>query len=540
MPHLSCWRTNAPAPLCPNPHFVVPSLFNRYLLRTQRASGSRSTLFHANAFHPRFERLTPFIVLWTREKESSNVTNRLSQPGAVTPPPKTHKSVRPAVVIGSALEFFDFFLYATMAALVFGPIFFPSENSTTGTLAAVATFSVGFLARPFGGIIFGILGDKIGRKTVLSMTFLLMGISTGLIGLIPSYATIGIAAPILLVLLRILQGLGAGAEFGSAIAVSYEHADPKSRGRLGSWPALGVNIGLLASSLTVAIITSFSDEFLYTWGWRIPFIASFVLVFLGFWVRQQMPETPEFEQVAAKAQRRRKARPLRDLLKSDWRGLIVVMTITVGYNSLTYIFKTFSLSYLAEFRDVAANIGALGITFASACAIVAIPVAGRFCDRVGAQRVILFGAAGTAVLAFPFFWLLNTENPLYIWAGLILGSGIAIPIILAASGSFLAQQFPTEVRASGLGAGREVGGAFAGGLAPLAALTIVTMSSTNATWGVSLIFILGAALIAAGTLFDQKANIEARTVVHDQAPVEFTHPHRTGADLARIGDSDEP
>ncbi|MDV7091090.1 MFS transporter [Rhodococcus opacus] len=256
-------------------------------------------------FHPRFERHNTVHRALDQRKGIQQRDYRLSQPGAVTPPPKTHKSVRPAVVIGSALEFFDFFLYATMAALVFGPIFFPSENSTTGTLAVVATFSVGFLARPFGGIIFGFLGDKIGRKTVLSMTFLLMGISTGLIGLIPSYATIGIAAPILLVLLRILQGLGAGAEFGSAVAVSYEHADPKSRGRLGSWPALGVNIGLLASSLTVAIITSFSDEFLYTWGWRIPFIASFVLVFLGFWVRQQMPETPEFEQVAANAQSRR-------------------------------------------------------------------------------------------------------------------------------------------------------------------------------------------------------------------------------------------
>ncbi|QHE73437.1 Permeases of the major facilitator superfamily (plasmid) [Rhodococcus sp. WAY2] len=439
------------------------------------------------------------------------MTEQMTPLSTATPPPAAHKSVGPAVVIGSALEWFDFYLYASMAALVFGPIFFPSENSATGTLAAVATFAVGFLARPFGGMIFGVLGDKIGRKAVLSITFLLMGISSGLIGLIPSYASIGIAAPILLVLLRIAQGLGAGAEFGSAIAVSYEHADKKSRGRLGSWPALGVNIGLLVSSLTVAILTSLSDEFLYGWGWRIPFIASFALVGLGFWVRRQMPETPDFERLAAQKKKLEKSRPMRDLFKSDWRGLMVVMAITIGYNGVSYVFKTFSLSYLTEFRDVAANIGAFGITLASAVAIVTVPIAGRVCDMVDSRRVILFGAAGVAAIAFPFFWLLNTGRPVYIWAALILATGIAIPAMLAASGSFLARQFPTEVRASGLGTGREVGGAFAGGLAPLAALTMVTMSSTNATWGVSLLFIVGALLIAGGSLFDQQRTIDRRS-----------------------------
>lgn len=426
---------------------------------------------------------------------------------------KTHRSVGPAVVIGSALEWFDFYLYASMAALVFGPVFFPSENSATGTLAAVATFAVGFLARPFGGILFGILGDKIGRKAVLSITFLLMGVSSGLIGLIPSYASIGMAAPVLLVVLRITQGLGAGAEFGSAIAVSYEHADKKSRGRLGSWPALGVNIGLLVSSLTVAILTSLSDDFLYTWGWRTPFIASFALVGLGFWVRRQMPETPDFERLASQKKKLAKTRPMRDLIKSDWRGLAVVMAITIGYNASSYVFKTFSLSYLTEFRDVAANVGAFGITLASATAIITVPIAGRICDLIDARRVVLLGAAGIAALAFPFFWLLDTGRPLYIWAALILATGIAIPAILAASGSFLARQFPTEVRASGLGTGREVGGAFAGGLAPLAALTMVTVSSSNATWGVSLLFLACAIFIAGGSLFDQQRNVDRRSEI---------------------------
>ncbi|MFI0470313.1 MFS transporter [Saccharopolyspora sp. 5N102] len=432
------------------------------------------------------------------------------------PEPSPRKAVGPAVVIGSALEWFDFYLYASMAALVFGRLFFPASNPTTATLAAMATFAVGFLARPFGGIVFGILGDKYGRKIVLSATFLLMGISSGLIGLLPTYSSAGIVAPILLVVLRLLQGLGAGAELGSAIAVAYEHADKKSRGRLGSWPALGVNIGLFVSSLTVTVLTSFGNEFLYDWGWRIPFIASFLLVALGFWVRRQMPETPEFEKIARDTSARKKAKPLRSLIKSDWRGLAVVMAITIGYNGVSYIFKTFSLSYLSEFRDVAANVGAFGISLASACAILTVPIAGRICDSVGAKKVIITGAIATAALAFPFFWLLDSGQSLYIWIALILATGVVVPAMLAAQGAFLSQQFPTKVRVSGLGTGREVGGAFSGGLAPLAALALVTASPTHATWGVSLLFVAGALFIGVGTLFDQTKRAEAA----EPAPAE--------------------
>ena len=445
--------------------------------------------------------------------------------GASGTPPASLRKVRQAVVVGSALEWFDFYLYASMAALVFGPIFFPSESSATGTLAAFATFAVGFLARPVGGILFGVLGDKIGRKKVLSISFVLMGVSSGLIGLIPSYAHIGVAAPVLLVLFRILQGLGAGAEVGPAMAVSYEHADPKFRGRQGAWTALGVNIGLFASALAVTGFTSLDREHLQSWGWRLPFVASFVLVAFGFWIRRQMPETPEFEQAAEEAQTRGKARPLRELFRSDWRGLAVVMSITFGYNAVSYTFKTFSLSYLTEFRDVAANVGAFGIMLASACAILIAPIAGRLCDRVDAGRVITVGAGATAALAFPFFWLLNSGKSTYIWMALILASGIVVPSMLAASGSFLARQFPAEVRTTGLGTGREVAGAVAGGLAPLGALTMVTMSGGHDTWGVSLIFVVAAAFIATGCVFDQKRRVESRTV-SPMDTLEATGPER--------------
>lgn len=422
---------------------------------------------------------------------------------------RSDRRVGMAVVVGTALEWFDFYLYASMAALVFGDVFFPGQDPAAGTLAAFATFAVGFLARPIGGVLFGALGDRIGRKRVLSWTFLLMGISSGLIGLIPNYATIGVAAPIALVVLRLLQGLGAGAEFGSAIAVAYEHAGAGSKGKLGSWPALGVNIGLLVSSLTVALVTSLSEGFVHSWGWRIPFLATFVLVWIGFWVRRRLPETPEFERT--RQARERNSRPLRSLLRGDWRGLLVVMIVTVGYNGSSYVFKTFSLTYLKDFQGVAANVGALGVTFASVTAIAVVPVAGLLADRFSPGRVVAVGGVGVALLAFPLFWLFATQNTWAVWLAFVLSTGLVIPAVLAASGAFLAQQFPTQVRASGLGTGREVGGALAGGLAPLAALAMVQSSSTHSTTGVSILILVAGLLVAVGPRFDQSVSAGRRS-----------------------------
>ncbi|WP_208722241.1 MFS transporter [Rhodococcus qingshengii] len=430
---------------------------------------------------------------------------------AVADRAKTLKRIKWGVVVGSALEWFDFYLYASMAALVFGHVFFPSEDSGTSTLAAFSTFAVGFLARPFGGMIFGYLGDRIGRKSVLTITFMLMGVSTGLIGLIPSYAAIGIAAPILLVITRIFQGMGAGAEGSTAAILAYEHADRGSRGRQAAWPSLGSSIGLLASSLTVAGLTSLDPEFLHSWGWRIPFVFSFILIGVGTWVRRHLPETPEFEQVSARAGAGKQAHTIRDLMRTNWRALAVVMVFTIGYMSASYTFKTFSLSYLYEFRGIAANVGSFGIALASLVAIGVIPIVGRLCDRYDPRLLLLVAASSTALLAFPFFWMLNTGQSIYIWVALIIASGVLMPTVLAASGSFLSSQFPTHVRSSGVAVGREVGGSFAGGLAPLAALSMVAASDTNATWGVSLLFIAAAACIAAGCIFDQTQHARSQT-----------------------------
>ncbi|WP_019546197.1 MFS transporter [Streptomyces sulphureus] len=455
----------------------------------------------------------------------ANTPSNGNPPAAASP-----RGVRSAVVIGSALEWFDFYLYASMAALVFGKIFFPTGNETVATLASLGTFAVGFLARPLGGVVFGIMGDRIGRKKVLALTFTLMGVSSACIGLLPTYSSVGLAAPLLLVFFRLLQGLGAGAEFGSAITVAYEHAAPGSRGRQGSWPALGVNLGLLASSLVVAALTSTSKGFLYDFGWRIPFLMSFALVGIGLWVRRRMPETPEFEQLATEKEAPHAPRrhPFTTLLRSNWRGLAVVMAITIGYNGVSYIFKTFSLAYLTDFRDVPASVGALGISIASCVAIACIPVIGRITDRYGPQRLVLAGAVATGLLAFPFFWLLDTGTSWLIWLALTLATGLVVPTMLAAQGAFLARQFPADVRASGLGTGREVGGALSGGLAPLAAFATVQASPGHATWGVSLLFVAGALLVGVGALFDRSRHEGAEDPEQDGGTADAPAPARVG------------
>lgn len=223
---------------------------------------------------------------------------------------KRLRKVAAATIFGSMLEWYDFYLYATMAAIVFSKIFFDASNPQVASLLAFSTFAIGFIARPFGGVLFGYLGDRFGRKQVLVVTFCMMGLCTTLIGLIPSYASIGIWAPIILVLVRIIQGLGAGAELSAAAVTSYEHASEGKRGSQGAWPALGLNLGLLLSSLTVYLLTMNGNDFLLSGGWRIPFICSIVLVGVGFWVRRSIPETPQFAELeqAPKKPRCRRSR----------------------------------------------------------------------------------------------------------------------------------------------------------------------------------------------------------------------------------------
>ncbi|MBC2383279.1 MHS family MFS transporter [Pseudomonas sp. WS 5106] len=415
---------------------------------------------------------------------------------------KRLRKVAAATIFGSMLEWYDFYLYATMAAIVFSKIFFDNSDPKTATLMAFSTFAIGFIARPFGGILFGYLGDKFGRKQVLVLTFCLMGVCTTLIGLIPSYASIGIWAPIVLVFIRIIQGLGAGAELSGAAVTSYEHASQGKRGSQGAWPALGLNLGLLLSSLTVYLLTINGNEFLLAGGWRIPFICSIVLVGVGLWVRNSIPETPQFNELSKEAAKA-KASPLKALFKNDLKGLAVVFFVAIGYNALSYIFKTFSLAYLTQFKGVDVHVTSLSVTIASLIAIVAVPCFGWLCDKWSSKTVLMLGGVCSLLFAYPFLALLNTGESLMIYIAIGVGTGILAPMMFAPQGSFLSRQFPTQTRSSGFGTGREIGTAIAGGLAPLGALSMVAASATHSTDGVVIILGISALLVVVFALCDQ-------------------------------------
>jgi MFS family permease len=400
---------------------------------------------------------------------------------AAETPQQTKKRLRKvaaATIFGSMLEWYDFYLYATMAAIVFSKIFFDNSNPKSATLMAFSTFAIGFIARPFGGILFGYLGDKFGRKQVLVLTFCLMGVCTALIGLIPSYASIGIWAPILLVAIRIIQGLGAGAELSGAAVTSYEHASEGKRGSQGAWPALGLNLGLLLSSLTIYLLT------------------------VGLWVRNSIPETPEFKELSKESQKA-KASPLKALFKNDLKGLAVVFFVAVGYNALSYIFKTFSLAYLTQYKNVDVHVTSLSVTIASLIAIVAVPFFGWLCDKWSSKTVLILGGLFSVLFAYPFLALLNTGESLMIYIAIGVGTGILAPMMFAPQGSFLSRQFPTATRSSGFGTGREIGTAIAGGLAPLGALSLVTASATHSTDGVVIILAVAAVLVVVFAFLDQ-------------------------------------
>lgn len=413
------------------------------------------------------------------------------------------RRVAAATVVGSMLEWYDFYLYAMMASIVFSKIFF-NPNDENAMMKSIATFTIGFLARPIGGIMFGWFGDKFGRKRMMIITFYLMGFCTVAIGLTPSYLTIGVWASVILILLRICQGIAAGAELAAAVVTSYEHADPKRRGSQSAWPALGLNLGLLLSSLTIYILSLGGDDFLINGGWRIPFIMSFALVLVGVWVRNRLPETPEFTKTTETEKKSTVSKSIfKELFSSHKRSLIVVFFVAAGYVALSYIFKTFSIAYLTEFKGSPAKVSSLAVTIASLFAIVIVPISGRLCDAYGSKKVILAGGFISLIFAYPFMVLLETGQDIWIYVAIGIGTGFLAPLMFAAQGSFLSRQFPVHVRATGIGIAREIGTAIAGGFAPLLALSLVKNSPTNSITGVVIILTIAAVIVILSAFSDQ-------------------------------------
>ena len=376
-----------------------------------------------------------------------------------------------ASAVGSALEWYDFFIYGTAAALVFGELFFPKADPTTGTLLAFATFGVGFFARPFGGMVFGHLGDRIGRKPVLVITLLLVGFGTFLIGLLPTYSSAGVWAPILLVLLRLVQGFGAGAEYGGAVILAVEHAPPGQRGWVGSWAPIGVTFGQLLAAGVFAMVSSLPKEDFLSWGWRIPFLLSMVLIAFGFYIRSRVSETPVFSQIAAKNQAARS--PVVEALKKHPREFLVVLGARLAENGLGYLFPVFALNYVTTKLGMPKPAVLQGIMLAYAIAIFTIPMFSRLSDRIGRRPVYMGGAIFCALFAFPFFWLVQTQSLPLIWLAFILAISLGIAAMFGPQAAYFAELFAARLRYSGFALARELGSILAGGPAPFVAAVLL-------------------------------------------------------------------
>ena len=402
-----------------------------------------------------------------------------------------------ASTVGSALEWYDFFIYGTASALVFGELFFPKLDPAVGTLAAFATFGVGFFARPLGGIVFGHLGDKLGRKPILVITLLLVGFGTFLIGLLPTYESIGIWAPILLVLLRLIQGFGAGAEYGGAVLLAVEHAPANKRGLFGSFAAIGVTAGNLLAAGVFAIFSALPAEQFLSWGWRIPFLLSMVLIVFGLYIRAKVSETPVFTTTLAKKKALKS--PVIQAVRRHPREFLVILGSRLAENGLGYLFPVFTLNYLTKQLHMPRSTVLAGIMTAYAISLVTLPAFAALSDRIGRRPVYMGAAIFCALFAFPFFWLVETQNGVLIGIAFILALAIGANGMFGPQAAYYSELFSTRMRYSGFAFARELGSLLAGGPAPFVASLLVIWAG-GATWGVAL-YIIALSLITAIAIY---------------------------------------
>jgi MFS family permease len=392
-----------------------------------------------------------------------------------------------ASCIGSALEWYDFFIYATAAGLVFGQLFFPKFDASVGTLIALATFGVGFLARPFGGLFFGYLGDRIGRKPVLLITLMLVGVGTVIIGLLPTYAQIGIWAPILLVLMRLIQGFGAGAEYTGAVIMLAEYAPPGKRGFWCSFAPAGVGLGMLMASGAFWLVSKLPPEDFLAWGWRLPFLASIVMIAFGLFVRYRIDETPVFEKIAANPQAKAKNPIIESLVKQP-RNFLVVLGARLAENGFGYLFPVFGLSYAVNTLGFPKDQTLFVLMTSYVIQISCVIGFAALSDRVGRRPVYMAGAIFGCLIAFPFFWLLETKTFAASIAAFWLAQ-IAVGTMFGVQASYFSELFGPARRFSGFAFARELGSLLAGGPAPALATFLVSWAS-GSSWPVAIYAII--------------------------------------------------
>lgn len=383
------------------------------------------------------------------------------------------RRVAVATLIGTTVEWYDFFVYGTAAALVLNKLFFPGFSPTAGTLLAFATFATGWLARPVGGVLAGHFGDRVSRKTMLVITVVGMGVATMLVGVLPTYAAVGVSAPILLVVLRIIQGLAVGGEYGGAVVMAVEHAREGRRGLAAAWPQMGVPGGLVLGTAVFYAFTTMSEDAFLAWGWRIPFLLSFVLVLVGLVIRLKIVESPAF--VDAKEQEAVVRVPLFEVLQRHPRRLLILIAAHIAPNTYFYTFATFILAYATTQLDFDSSTVLVAVSVAALVETLTLPAFALLSDHVGRRPVYIIGLLFLAACAFPFFLLAGTGNTLLLFVGIAVCLGVGHSAVYGTQASFFSELFPTSVRYTGLSLGYQVAGALFGGPLPIIATALVAV-----------------------------------------------------------------